>query len=173
MSLLLLCFCSFLVLLSCISSEVVNTQYGQVRGSIKSTETGRTYFNFQGIPYARAPVGNLKFRVTSTTFFYLEQLNISKLFQDAQPPIPWHNQPPLNCTTQGPPFWGINGLTGEIVGSFDALHVNVYTNNIRPESPYPVMVRLDTFDLLRGHTFTCFFLGLAARWRLAKWLIHD
>jgi carboxylesterase type B len=45
---------------------------------------------------------------------------------------------PLNCTTQGPPFWGFHD--GRIRGSFDALHVNVYTNNMNPTANFPVMV---------------------------------
>lgn len=60
--------------------------------------------------------------------------------QDAIPPILW--QAPLNCTTQRSPFWGVNGLTQRIEGDFDALHLNVYTNNVSPanDSRYPVMV---------------------------------
>jgi carboxylesterase type B len=45
---------------------------------------------------------------------------------------------PLDCTAQGPPFWGVHD--GVAQGSFDALNLNVYTNNINPTAAYPVMV---------------------------------
>lgn len=44
---------------------------------------------------------------------------------------------------QRSPFWGPgNGENGAIGGDFDALHINVYTNNINPDTKYPVMVWL-------------------------------
>jgi cholinesterase len=46
--------------------------------------------------------------------------------------------PPRDCTAEGPPFWGNHG--GKITGDFDALHLNVYTNNMNPDTPYPVIV---------------------------------
>lgn len=61
------------------------------------------------------------------------QLYIPK---DPQPPESWTE--PLNCTEERSQFWNLNGA--RVVGSFDSLHVNVYSNNITPSSPYPVMV---------------------------------
>lgn len=46
----------------------------------------------------------------------------------------------MNCTVESPAFWGINSLTGQVEGDFDALRLNVYTNDINPPTPYPVMV---------------------------------
>lgn len=51
-----------------IDSTVVFTQYGPVLGAERTTEMGTKYFSFQGIPYARPPEGNLRFRVN---FLYL------------------------------------------------------------------------------------------------------
>ena len=36
---------------------------GQVRGSQMTSEAGRSFYAFRGIPYAKPPVGELRFRV--------------------------------------------------------------------------------------------------------------
>ena len=41
---------------------------------------------------------------------------------------------------QGPPSWGFNEITGAVQGSFDSLHINVFSHDINPETLYPVMV---------------------------------
>lgn len=43
---------------------VVSTQYGPVRGRQQSTLTGDVVYSFRGIPYARPPVGALRFCVS-------------------------------------------------------------------------------------------------------------
>ena len=42
-------------------SVVVSTDYGALKGRTR-TVNGRTVNRFLGVPYARAPVGNLRFR---------------------------------------------------------------------------------------------------------------
>jgi hypothetical protein len=49
---------------SCTALIVVQTQHGPVEGTIKTTDLGKNYFHFMGIPYARPPVGSLMFRVS-------------------------------------------------------------------------------------------------------------
>lgn len=36
---------------------------GQVRGSEMTSEAGRSFYAFRGIPYAKPPIGDLRFRV--------------------------------------------------------------------------------------------------------------
>ena len=55
-------FISFLKLSSALL-PIIPTQYGPVQGIIKTTETGRTYYSFQGIPFAAPPDGPLRFKV--------------------------------------------------------------------------------------------------------------
>lgn len=43
--------------------DIVATEYGRVQGRLRETEKGTKYFSFQAIPYAKAPDGNLRFRV--------------------------------------------------------------------------------------------------------------
>jgi hypothetical protein len=70
--------------------------------------------------------------------FFSDGANSSFLHQDPQLPDPWTE--PLNCTGDGSQFWNFNGFQQRVVGSFDSLHINVFTNNLQPIEPYPVMV---------------------------------
>jgi hypothetical protein len=45
------------------SMAVVFVAQGWLRGKAVTTESGETYYSFQGIPYAKPPVGPLRFQV--------------------------------------------------------------------------------------------------------------
>lgn len=47
---------------------IANTEYGKVRGILKSTEYGTNYIAFLGIRYAAPPIENLRFKVGSCLF---------------------------------------------------------------------------------------------------------
>lgn len=51
-------------LLKFASSVVIQTQHGPVEGGVRTSDLGRDYFSFQGIPYAKAAEGSLMFRVS-------------------------------------------------------------------------------------------------------------
>jgi hypothetical protein len=42
---------------------IVNTSLGRLQGLTSFSRDGREYFDFRGIPYARPPVGELRFEV--------------------------------------------------------------------------------------------------------------
>lgn len=47
---------------------IVKTKNGDVLGSIATTLLDqRKFFSFQGIPYAKPPIGELRFRVSTST----------------------------------------------------------------------------------------------------------
>jgi carboxylesterase type B len=48
-----------------VESQLAQTQYGMIQGRTLYTETERAYYSFQRIPYARPPIGALRFRVSS------------------------------------------------------------------------------------------------------------
>lgn len=47
--------------------KVIETKDGPVRGQLKTTNfNGKPYYAFQGIPYAKPPVGELRFKVSNS-----------------------------------------------------------------------------------------------------------
>lgn len=102
----------------------IETEYGPIKGCEKESVLGRKYFNFQKIPYMKPPVGKLRFR-------------------DPQAPDNWTE--PLDCTTEGSPFCNVNFMNNQYEGELDAMFINLFTNNINPTKPYPVMVWVSTF----------------------------
>ncbi|KAG5680927.1 hypothetical protein PVAND_010403 [Polypedilum vanderplanki] len=111
---------NFLLIVNC---QIINTQYGPILGAQRTSALNRNYFSFQRIPYMKPPIGTLRFR-------------------DPVPPSNWTEV--LNCTAQGFRFPQIDlTLTpqgGVFEGDLDSMHINVYTNNLNPQSKYPVMV---------------------------------
>lgn len=43
---------------------IVNTEYGKVRGKKTISALNTEYINFLGIPYAKKPIGELRFKVS-------------------------------------------------------------------------------------------------------------
>ncbi|XP_022828344.1 juvenile hormone esterase-like [Spodoptera litura] len=114
---------AIIIVLQWISCEYVEVEVaqGQLRGELLDTVTGEAkYYSFKGIPYAKPPVGDLRFK-------------------DPQPPEPWDGV--RNATQHGSVCPQIDLLNSIVVpGSEDCLFLNVYTPNLTPENPLPVMV---------------------------------
>lgn len=108
----------------------VPTQYGPINGYKKTSILGREYYNFQRIPYMKAPIGKLR-------------------FVDPQPPENWTE--PLDCTKEGPPFCNVFFADQKYQGELSGVHINVFTNNIDPKVPYPVLVWIHGGGVLTGN----------------------
>uniref|UniRef100_A0A0K8VMT6 carboxylesterase n=2 Tax=Bactrocera latifrons TaxID=174628 RepID=A0A0K8VMT6_BACLA len=94
---------------------------GRIRGAKRQAVYGETYYSFEGIPYAKPPVGELRFRA----------------------PQPFGNWSDVLDATQSPPKpVQKNQKTGEIEGSEDCLYLNVFTKHIDAAKQMPVMVWL-------------------------------
>lgn len=94
------------------STTVVKTNSGPVKGISKKTELGKSYHSFQHIPYVQQPKGDLRFR-------------------DPKPVEPWTST--LDCTKEGSSAYCLDMflLDGpKVVGSDDCLGVNVFTPNV-------------------------------------------
>lgn len=46
----------------------LSTKYGEVIGLMEKSRGGREYYSFRGIPFAKPPVGDLRFKVTKILF---------------------------------------------------------------------------------------------------------
>ncbi|EDW14181.1 esterase B1 isoform X1 [Drosophila mojavensis] len=101
-------------------TTVVNTQHGQVRGLQRKTLYDHLlYFAFEGIPFAKPPLGELRFRAP-------------------QSPDPWTGI--RDCTfTRAKPVQQ-HFVMHVVEGSEDCLYLNVYTKTLKSDRPLPVMV---------------------------------
>ncbi|XP_024083442.1 liver carboxylesterase-like isoform X1 [Cimex lectularius] len=52
----------FILFAGLIEARIVRTPLGDVIGSVQTSRAGRKYYSFMKIPYAKPPVGNLRFR---------------------------------------------------------------------------------------------------------------
>lgn len=88
---------------------VIETKCGLIKGLFRTSLLDDDYFSFQGIPYAKAPVGDLRFK--------------------APLPIdPWNTI--LDATKEGPvPYYSKAHFEG-LPKSEDCLHLNVYSKNV-------------------------------------------
>lgn len=98
---------------------VATTFSGKVKGVKKTTILGDDYFCFQRIPYAKPPIGDLR-------------------FSDPQPSDPWSQT--IDGTVQTSSCIQLSSIFNSIVGDEDCLFLNIYTKNLNPDVPTPVMV---------------------------------
>ncbi|XP_046977688.1 putative inactive carboxylesterase 4 isoform X2 [Vanessa cardui] len=100
----------------------VEVSEGILEGEIVNNEYGCPFFSFKGIPYADPPIGDLRFKAP-------------------RPKKPW--QGVHKATVHGPKCFNYEMFTKETrppEGSEDCLYLNVYSPNIAPSKPLPVMV---------------------------------
>ncbi|CAG9805086.1 unnamed protein product [Chironomus riparius] len=98
--------------------EIVQSEFGPIKGIHKKLALDTECIVFQSIPYMKAPVGNLRFR-------------------EARPTDKWEE--PLDATGEILAFPSFYEGIGAI-GQEDAGILNVFTKNLKPVKPTPVMV---------------------------------
>lgn len=56
--------CSYVYSVSySVNNTRVQTKYGPVKGVLLRSRIGRSFYGFKGIPYAKPPIGKLRFKV--------------------------------------------------------------------------------------------------------------
>jgi len=98
--------------------EIVESEFGPIKGIHKTLTYDADCIAFQSIPYMKAPVGNLRFR-------------------EAQPTDKWEE--PLDATGEILAYYSYVPSLG-LSGQENAGILNVFTKNLKPEKPTPVMV---------------------------------
>lgn len=98
--------------------EVLTTK-GPIKGIKRNSVYGDSYFSFEKIPFAKPPLGELRFRAP-------------------QPADPWTDV--KDCTQPCEKPLQENFVFTKYKGSEDCLYLNVFTKNLNPEKPAPVMV---------------------------------
>ncbi|KAM3955591.1 LOW QUALITY PROTEIN: alpha-esterase 48 [Aphomia sociella] len=99
-------------------APIVRVEHGELQGRVAASPTGKYFYSFQGIPYAKPPLGSLRFK-------------------DPQPLEPWEGI--RDATTEGNVSAQIDPTTKQYVGDENCLFLNVYTNNL-DGAFLPVMV---------------------------------
>lgn len=111
---------------------LVEVEQGKLKGTTGSDYHGGSFFKFLGIPYAKAPVGDLRFKAP-------------------QPPESWPDV--RDATKEGPECPSADMYFTYFVGNEDnCLNLNVYTKEVPKENnpiKKPVMV------WIHGGAFTC------------------
>lgn len=115
---------------------LINTTNGPVQGDQRSSLLGRNYFNFQSIPYMKAPIGKLRFR-------------------DPQPPEKWTI--PIDATKEPPSYCDQDFVTQQPKGQEDAGIINVYTPYLKTNNPLPVMVWIHGGGFNKGSSETLIY----------------
>ncbi|XP_043488515.1 juvenile hormone esterase-like [Polistes fuscatus] len=99
---------------------VLSIKQGQIKGVIEENMVdGVEYFVFRGIPYAKPPIGKLRFK-------------------DPLPPEEWFGI--RDCSKFGNVCAQMDAMINTIIGSDDCLYLNVYTPRIDFNAKLAVMV---------------------------------
>ncbi|XP_034117119.2 esterase B1 isoform X1 [Drosophila albomicans] len=103
----------------CPETKVLKLPIGNVKGKYQTGYCGNSFYSFEGIPYGKPPIGDLRFR-------------------PPQPAEPWKE---LDCRYEADPPVQFIRDTGEVLGKEDCLKLNVYTKHFdTTKQPLPVIV---------------------------------
>ncbi|XP_045770164.1 esterase E4-like isoform X2 [Maniola jurtina] len=121
-----------------VDSPIATVEEGQLQGKLVHSPSGKAFYSFQGIPYAKPPIGSLRFRAP-------------------QPPEPWEGI--RDATTEGNSSAQLDYLANnQYLGDENCLFLNVYTPTLDGEF-LPVMVYVHGGGFRWGSSSTYYFGG--------------
>lgn len=120
----------------------VDTKSGPVKGYKISSSFDYSYYNFHGIPYAKPPIGELRFKVCRllVAFHCIFYSNNSNWLKDPEPFEPTDKIINEDFIRGGTQACQKDLLTHKVTGAENCLHLSIYTRDIKPEKLKPVML---------------------------------
>ncbi|KAI5645521.1 carboxylesterase family domain-containing protein [Phthorimaea operculella] len=114
------------------SDPIVQVAHGKLKGKVRKTAKNREFYSFKGIPYAKPPVGELRFSVPV-------------------PPENWQGIRDATKDCSASPQYEPH--TSKYIGNEDCLVLNVYTPSLPTAGaePLPVMVYIHGGGFVYGH----------------------
>ncbi|XP_060525766.1 carboxylic ester hydrolase-like [Cylas formicarius] len=107
-------------------TPVATTPSGRIRGSIGLTVSNKAYFSFEGVPYARPPVGQLRFEPPEPVGEWVGEVEALA---------------PTQCIQYNYFSEYVNG-TYQVEGEEDCLHLNIYTRDLSVDANVDVLVHI-------------------------------
>ncbi|XP_044261768.1 venom carboxylesterase-6-like isoform X2 [Tribolium madens] len=113
---------NFLVALGTSDPLVDIPPLGVLQGGYKTSLKGRTFYSFEGVPYARPPVGKYRFR-------------------EPVPPKPWHGIWEAKTIYKCMQYYQYTPPGGDfVIGDEDCLYLNIYTPELDAKANFDVIV---------------------------------
>ncbi|KAL0809376.1 hypothetical protein ABMA28_011574 [Loxostege sticticalis] len=119
-------------------APVVTVEQGQLQGKVAGSPSGKAFYSFQGIPYAKPPLGSLRFKAP-------------------QPAEPWEGI--RDATSEGNVSPQVDPLIHKAyIGDENCLYLNVYTPNL-DGAFLPVMIFIHGGGLQNGSGSSALYGG--------------
>uniref|UniRef100_A0A336N0V6 Carboxylic ester hydrolase n=1 Tax=Culicoides sonorensis TaxID=179676 RepID=A0A336N0V6_CULSO len=122
-----------------ISNPIIVTKSGPIKGRKKVTDINVEYYSFQNIPYVKTFEGD-------------------HVFKDPEIHEPWTEI--LDCTSEGPAFFNIDPFRSEenlCEGSLKSLGINIFTPDLSPSKPLPVLIFIHGGAFINGSSSTTIY----------------
>lgn len=118
------------------SSAKIKVKQGTVRGCEEKLPNGKIYLRFSGIPYAKPPINELRFRSPQK----LEKFD----------------QEEIDCTRERDPCFHKSTLTRQYIGSEDCLNLNIYVpaKTDTSEKLTVMVIRLTRYNITKTSYIT-------------------
>ncbi|XP_050428100.1 juvenile hormone esterase-like [Adelges cooleyi] len=129
--------CIAIVFFTAVSCEpIINTKNGQLKGKILESRDGRKFYSFTSIPYAKPPIGDLRFKAP-------------------EPAEPWKGtldttKEATMCIQSNEVF--IKQPESLVLGDEDCLYLNIYTPNVNGKLPVMFWIHGGAFVVGSGGT---------------------
>ncbi|XP_065220405.1 esterase E4-like [Planococcus citri] len=131
----ILLFINLLTFVSAVEEILLNTAQGKIQGGRYATKNNVFYYAFTNIPYAKPPIGELRFEPPEEAPAW-KGVRMSTF--------------PSVCY-QSAISYGVS----QYFGTEDCLHLNVYTPNPNERAKLPVLVCIHGGEFQRGSSYEC------------------